>query len=278
MFFKVKGGEKITVGEGFQVWLPPLPKDKTEIINWGLPIEEQYWKREPLPKWYIERSLEEEYKQNADMEAILKGKKKTMFVDPMCERYRRREWIRRVHGVYVMINGEPIYLTNHHYFYLQHCKFDHKENNGYPFYYRFSRDNFYIRSWCETNPHSMGYMFIGPRATGKSNEEIACVVNRATYFHNHRAALQSKHFDNDAKGVLIQAKTVPLFNALPKFFKPQFAHGTNTQTELVFRRRSVSGKGSTEMDFGPEHELLSTIFAAPPGEKALDTETLASLS
>ena len=276
MFYPIKGGTKVLIGEGFECWTPPMP-EPSQIIGYDLPKEEQYWRREPIPKWYSERVLEEEYKQRQDEELILKGKKKTMYVDQMCERYRRREWHRRRWGVWFMNNGEPTYLTGHHYFYLQWCKFDHKENNGYPFYYKFSKDNFYIRQWCEENPHSMGYMFIGPRATGKSNEEIACIVNRSTMLHNHRAALQSKHFDNDAKGVLIQAKTVPLFNALPDFFKPEFSHGTNTQTELVFRRRSVSGKESSNVVYGPDYELLSTIFPALPGEKALDTETLSDL-
>lgn len=274
MFFQVRDGVKVTVGEGFQCWIPPAPKDTSQIINYGLPIEEQYWQREPIPKWYLERSLEEEYKQSIDRELILKGKKKTMFIDPMCERYRRREWHRRTWGVHIMINGECVYLTNHHYFYLQLCKFDHKENDGYPFYYEFSRDSFYIRSWCENNPRSLGYLFIAARGTGKTNEELACIVNRATMYHNHRAALQSNDFEVGAKGVLIQAKTVPLFNALPKFFKPEFAHGTNTQSELVFRRRSISGKASTDLEFGPDIELLSTIFAVAPGEKVLDKETL----
>lgn len=277
MFYPIKGGTKKIVGEGFQCHLPPVPSDTSQILNYGLPIEEQYWKRQPIPKWYLERSLEEEYKQRQDFDLVIKGKKKYVYVDAMCERYRRQEWHRRMYGVHVMINGECIYLTNHHYFYLQWCKYDHKENDGYPFYYRFSRDNFYITQWCEENPHSMGFMFIGPRATGKSNELLAQITNRATMFHNHRAALQSKHFENDAKGVLIQAKMVPLFNALPKFFKPEFAHGTNTQSELVFRRRSVGGKESVNVEYGPDLELLSTIFAAPPGEKALDTETLSDV-
>lgn len=280
MFYPILNGTNTIIrdnGEYFSCWLPPPPEDKSEIINWGKPIEEQVWRREPIPKWYIERSLEEEFKQSEDLKLVLTGKKKTIFVDPVCERYRRREWRRRVYGVHIMINGECVYLTNHHYFYLQWCKWDHKENDGYPYYYDFSRINFYIRQWCEDNPWSMGYMMIGPRATGKSNEELACITNRSTYFHNHRAALQSKHFELDAKGVLIQAKLVPLFNALPDFFKPEYTHSTNTMEELVFRRKAVSGKQTKELLFGPDVELISTIFAAPPGEKALDTETLSDL-
>lgn len=262
MFYPIVNGTKITVGEGFQCWIPPIPEDTNQIINYGLPIEEQVWKREPIPKWYLERSKTE------------KEKKK---IDPMCEKYRRREWYRRRWGVFVMINGECIHLTNHHYFYLQWCKYDHKENDGYPFYYRFSLDNFRIRQWCEENPHSMGYMMIGPRATGKSNEELACIVNRATMHHNHRVALQSKHLEHDAEAVLIQAKTVPLFNALPRFFKPEFAHGTNPKSELVFNLKADTSKGAVDKELGPDYQLNSKIFAVGPGEKALDSDTLSDL-
>ncbi len=276
MFWPIKNGNKITVGENFQCWIPPKPPDE-EIINYGLPKEEQYWRREPVPKWYQERSIEEEYKQSQDRELVLKGKKKNIFIDVMCERYRRREWHRRKWGVWFFNCGEPTYLTGHHYFYLTYGKADHKENNGYPFYYEFSRNSFYIRQWCEENPKSMGYLFIASRGTGKTQEEIACILNRTTMYHNHRSAMQSNDYEIGAKGVLIQAKTVPMFNSLPKFFKPTFAHGTNTQSELVFRMSSVRGKESTNIEFGEDQELLSTIFAVGPGEKVLDKETLGDI-
>ncbi len=277
MYYPIVNGSKITVGEGFQCWIPPAPKDTSQIINYGLPIEEQYWKREPVPKWFIERSLEEEYKQSLDLELVLAGKKKFMFVDPMCERFRRREWHRRTWGAWFMNEGDPTYLTGHNYFYLAYCKADHKENDGYPFYYEFSRDNFYIRQWCEENPLSLGYMMIGPRGTGKSAEEIACITNNATMKHFHRVALQGKHFDDDSKKIMIQSKVVPLFNALPKFFKPEFAHGTNPQESLIFSRPAIKGKLGKSVEFGPDLELKSVMFAAMPGEKALDGETLGEI-
>jgi len=277
MFKPIPGGSKIIVGEGFQCWLPPIP-DKSQIINSGLPREEQYWRRQPIPEFYKERIVEEEYKKAHDLELVLRGdKKKVTYCDPLLERYRRREWHRRIYGVWFYNDGVPTYLTGSHYFYLNWSKFDHKENDGYPFYYEFSRDNFYIRSWCEQNPKSLGYIFIASRGSGKTSEEISTIINRATMYHNHRAALQSNDFELGAKGVLIQAKTVPLFNALPKFFKPEYAHGTNAQLELVFRRRSIRGEKSVTLEFGPDQELMSTIFAVPPGEKVLDKETLGDL-
>lgn len=273
MYYPFKGGSKILVGEGFKCHLPPLP-DKSQIIGYNLPREEQYWKRQPLPEFYQERILEEEWKQSIEMDMVISGKKKKLtYCDPVLERYRRQEWRRRTFGCYFMNDGQPEYLTNHHYFYLQWSKFDHKENDGYPFYYEFSKNNFYIRQWCEENPCSLGYLMIASRGTGKSSEELSVLVNRATMLHSHRAAIQGKHID-DVREKLVQAKLVPLFNNIPPFFKPQFSHGSDPKEALVFSRPSVRGAGGREVKFGPHEELKSIIFSAYPGEKVLDGDTL----
>ncbi len=147
MFKPIQGGTKVTVGEGFECWLPPLP-DKSQIINYNLPRSEQYWKRMPIPAFYLDRAPEEAYKRDQEKMMVVSGeKKKVSYVDPILERYRRQEWHRRINGVWFMNDGEPTYLTGHQYFYLQWSKFDHKENDGYPFYYEFPSDNFYIAQW-----------------------------------------------------------------------------------------------------------------------------------
>ncbi len=275
MFFQ-KGGEKRVVGEGFLCHLPPVPS-KEFIIGYNKPREEQFWQRQGLPSFYKDRALEEEYKRSQEREAFLAGKRKFLFVDPVLERYRRQEFHRRVFGAWFMNDGEPTYLTGDHYFYLNWSKFDHKENGGYPFYYEFSRDNFYIRQWCEENPRSLGYMIIGPRGNGKSSEEISGIINRATIRHSHRAVLQSNDFELGSKKVLIVEKSIPLFNELPKFFKPEYSHGTNAQEEMIFRRKSSSGKAAANMEFGPDEELMSSIVAVRPGELVLDKATIEDL-
>lgn len=273
MFYPIQGGQKIIVGEGFPCWVPPIP-DKTQIINYELPREEQFWRRQLPPPNFKDRFLEEEYKRSQELELLVNGQiKEITHVDPVLERFRRREWLRRLYGVWFFNDGEPTFITGSHYFYLNYCQWDHKINDGYPMYYEFSRDNFYIRTWCTQNPKSLGYLMIASRGTGKTNEEIATVINRATYFHKHRAAFQGKHIDDSVK-TMIQAKAVPLFNALPSYFKPQYSHGTNAKTSLVFSRPSVSGKAATNVEFGPNQELGSIILAVQPGEKVLDRESM----
>lgn len=167
MFFEQPGGQKIIVGEGFQCYLPKIPP-KEHILFSNEHREEQYWRRTPLPKYYTERVLEEEFKQSRELELVLiKRKKAVTYVDPVLERYRRQEWMRRRYGLWFMNDGEPVYLTGHHYFYLQWSKFDHNWNDGYPAFYEFSRDNFYIRQWCQQNPKSLGHLMIASRGTGK---------------------------------------------------------------------------------------------------------------
>lgn len=251
--------------------MPPT----NEILYYNLPPSEQYWRREPLPKWYIEKAEAEAGVRAEERKQVeLKKKQKVTYVDPQCERYRRREWHRRIYGLWFFNDGVPTYITGNHYYYLQWCKYDHLENDGYPLYYEHSRDSFYFRQVCEEDPKCLGYMIIGPRGTGKTNEELACIMNTATRIKNSRVALQSKTFEDDSKKVLIKAKMVPLFNHLPDFFKPIFSHPSNPEERLVFTRKSVVGKDAAKVKFDAESELNSFIFAALPGVKALDTETL----
>lgn len=279
MFYKIKGGSKILLSDNaspekvYECYLPPVP-NKSQILFHNLPKKDQYWRRTPMTA-DLEKRMEEEARVRQQEELLVKGgnKKKVDFVDPVCERYRRQEFYRRKWGVWFMNNGEPTYITGHHYFYLQWCKYDHKENNGYPFYYEFSRDTFYVRQWCEENPLSLGYMIIGPRGTGKSSEEIACLTNNITMAHNSTAAMQSKNYEKDTKGILFASKLVPLFNNLPDFFKPVFSHGTNPSTTFTFTRKADTSKHALKVKFGPDYELTSHVVLALPNVKALDGET-----
>lgn len=274
MFYPIKDGTKVLLYDGaYECWIPPVP-DKSQILFHNLPKAEQYWKRTPITADLEKRYVEESRVRKQEQALVKLGNRdKVAFLDPVLERYRRQEFARRKWGVWFMNNGEPTYITGHHYWYLQWCKWDHPDNGGYPFFYKFSLDTFYFRQWCEENPLSLGYMVIGPRGTGKSSEELACIMNNMTMAHDATAALQSKNYEKDAKGVLFKTKLVPLFNALPEMFKPVYSHGTNPETSFAFNRKSDTSKNAGEMKFGPDLELNSYIIPVLPGEKVLDSDT-----
>jgi hypothetical protein len=280
MFYPIKGGTKIKLAhpnDFYDIWLPPVP-EKSQIIGYTLPKEEQFWKRQPLPHNFEERYQEEKYKRDQELELVRNGDKEAItHVDPVLERYRRQEYLRRKWGVWFMNDGTPTYITGHHYWYLQYCKADHRGNDGYPFYYEFSRDAFYFRQWCEENPFSLGYLIVGPRGTGKSQEELACITNNATRSKDSKIALQSKSFEHDAQPILFQGKLVQIFNNLPEMFKPVYAHGTSPVDTMMFKRASKRGKEAANIKFGKELELNTFIYAVRPGEKVLDGQTMSEI-
>lgn len=273
MYWPIENGSNILIYDSYLCWIPPVP-DKSQILFSNLPDRDQYWRRQPMPVNFKDRAKEERAIRAEEAKLVARGRKeKVTHVDPVLERYRRQEFYRRRWGVWFMRNGEPTYITGHHYWYLQWCKFDHKRNDGYPLYYEFSRKAFYFRQFAEEDPRSLGYMIIGPRGSGKSSEELACLTNNMLIAHNATAALQSKHYENDAIGVLFKSKLVPLFNALPDFFKPQYAHGSNPEKNMVFNRPADKGKGALDVEYGADFELNSFIIPVQPGVSVLDSDT-----
>jgi len=277
MYNPIEGGSSIILYDSYECHLPPVP-DKSQILFHNLPEKEQFWRRQPLPANYKERYKEEQFIRAQEQKKVDNGDKaKVTHVDPILERFRRQEFYRRKWGVWFYNNGIPTFLTGHNYWYLQWCRFDHKRNDGYPLYYEYTRFAYYFRQYCEEDPKCLGYMIIGARGSGKSGEELAALTNNMLTKHDATAALQSKNYEKDAKGVLFKSKLVPLFNSLPEFFKPVNSHGSNPETSFSFNRPSIKGKGAVDVEYGPDFELNSYIMPVLPGEMALDSDTVAEI-
>lgn len=273
MYKAIKGGSFELVYNDYVCHLPPVPPDHEILFN-TLPKADQYWRREPVPEAFTDLFREESAIREEEKKLVDLGqKKKVTYVNPVLEKYRRREFFRRRWGVWFYNNGRPTYITGHHYLYLQWYLSD----NGYPNYYEFSRKAFYFRQYSEEDPFALGYMIIGPRGTGKSQEEMACILNNMTVRHHATAVLQSKNFDKDAKGVLFQTKARLAFNNLPAFFKPVHSHGSQPQNGFDFTRDAVKGEGAKAVQYGDEFELDSFIFPVLPGDDALDGDTIAEI-
>lgn len=277
MYYPKKGGSSIILYDSYECHLPPVP-DKSQILFHNLPQKDQFWRRQPLPTNYKERVKEEQAIRAEEKKKVDNGdKEKVTHVDPILERYRRQEFYRRKYGVWFYNNGVPTFLTGHNYWYLQWTRFDHKRNDGYPLYYEYTRLAYYFRQYAEEDPRSLGYIIIGARGSGKSGEELAALTNNMLIRHDATAALQSKNYEKDAKGVLFKSKLVPLFNSLPDFFKPVNSHGSNPETSFSFNRPSIKGKGAADVEYGPDLELNSYIMPVLPGEMALDSDTVAEI-
>jgi hypothetical protein len=277
MYLNLPDYQKLVIKDLYTVYLPPVPK-RNMIQGWQLKKSDQVWQRAPIPNFYTERREEEKEIQDREKLLVEDGTlKKVTHFDPILEKYRRQEWMRRIYGHWLMINGEPVYLAPAHYMYLQWSKLDHPENDGYPLYYKHQVPRFYFRQLCEEDPFCLGYIIIGPRGPGKSSEEVACQLNNMTKPpHNRVAAIQSKSGD-DAKDVVFKEKMVLMFNSYPDFFKPEYNHGSDPVEGMFFKRESKKGAGSKKVKFGPDYELGNVIKHHSAKEKALDGKTLSDV-
>jgi hypothetical protein len=255
-----------------------MPK-KSEILYSDLPKKQQKWKREPLPDYYKELRPEEERIQKEELKLVEMGElDKVYHFNPVLEAYRREQWRKRKYGVWIMVNGKPVYLTGAWWYYLQWCKFDHAENNGYPLFYMSQRKRFYFRQSAYEDPTSLGYVIIGARGFGKTTEETAVILESMTRGPKRRiAALQSKTGD-DAHLVIFKGKFAPAYKSLPHFFKPESNHGTNPENKLNFFADSKKGQKAKDSKLDlEEHELENTIYHVSAKEKALDGQTMAEI-
>ncbi|MEJ7644298.1 MAG: hypothetical protein WKF87_06865 [Chryseolinea sp.] len=277
MFLKTTGSIRYVVKDHYPVYLPPIPQ-RQEIIGHELKKSDQFWRRVPLPKFYEERRAEEFHRQQKELELVDEGVLTMVrYFDNVLEAYRREQWQRRIYGVHFMNNGVPTYITGTHYYFLQWCKLDHPENDGYPIFYMPQLERFYFRQLCMEDPFCLGYLIVGPRGGGKTAEEVAAQLENITRpGHTRHAAIQSKSFE-DATTVIFQEKMVPIFNSLPDFFRPQFSHGSDPKDSFTFKRSSKRGKDARFVKHGEEFELGNTVICYPPQNKALDGKTISDL-
>lgn len=275
-----KGGssELIDIGDNrtIEVFLPPVGMvynkltgelEKRDILYKHLPKKEQYWKRLKWPENWEELRAEEEEKQE----------KNPQYRNPILQKFINQHWDMRINGFWYMNNGSATYLTGTHFYYLQTCKLDHPDNDGYPFYYDISRRSFYFREYCMEDPLCLGYINIGPRGIGKTSEEICSLLENMTKTPSRRqAAIQSKSED-DARTKVFKEKIVPVYNELPYFFKPISNHGSNPEAKLSFFRETIKGKGAKKIKYGAELELQNIIYPVSAKETALDGGTYADI-
>lgn len=92
--------------------LPAIPENKEDVLYWNEKKENQYWRRE---EWNFE-----------EMNKKWTDEKKVEFV--------KRELTRRKHGVHFWNNGEIVYITGSHYFFLQYFLVPELEEEGVDFH------------------------------------------------------------------------------------------------------------------------------------------------
>jgi len=229
-------------------------KEKTDVIKRSDDPEEQYWERQPLPHDYHPKRKKEQERQKIDRN----------WYDPYLEQIRRREWGRRLRGVWFWNNGKPIYLTGLHYFMLNYWQFQGKWLD----YRRPDRDSMYVTMYCIQDPNCLGLNEIMNRKSGKTLRAGSVLYERTSRMNNHHGGIQSKT-DTDAWEVFKKAVVHP-WRKLPHFFRPTYdlMKGDDPNDELRFFATSRRGQqAEVEVE---EEALESWIDFKSSEESAYD--------
>ena len=264
-------------GYNFDCYVPPIGYgvnaatgllQKTDIIERKADEIDQYWVRPSLPYDFILRRREEKKVQAIDR----------YYVDEYLEDIRVREWNRRMCGVWFYNYNpykkevEATYITNVHYLYITHWKFQGKYND-----FRVPDKNlYYVRSYCDTDPNSLGLNEITKRKNGKTARSGCWLYERTSRMNNHHGGIQSKT-DDDGWGVFKKAIVYP-WRTLPDFFRPRYdtMKGDNPNDELRFFATSRRGSKTEEEDWELEEPLESWIDSRPAVETGYDGDELHS--
>ena len=240
MYSEIKGGTCIDV-QGLNCWIPPeghvFNVATKEVEYRGIESRsnihrDQYWERTPLPSWYKEIS-----KKWAAYEKIKKDDDPD-FYDAKLEEYKRKEWDRRLNGMWFMNNGKATYITGCHYLYMQWWQLD----IGYAKFRIPDLEYFYFLQYVIEDPQCMGMLEITKRRFGKTFRGGLFLYEYPTRTRMCNAGIQSKT-GNDAKKVFSKAVISP-FKKLPRFFRPEYdmSLGITPKTEIRFQQTNVRGK------------------------------------
>ena len=243
-------GEIIEV-QGFQIALPPVPKDlKKGKDKW---VIEEYPKELKNVKTIFDwKAYPEEFKS-----------KWGEYID---EEFRRRE-----DGFWFYNKGLPTYISGTHYMYLQWSKID----VGNPDYREANRLFFLFWEACKSDKRCYGMCYLKNRRSGFSFMASGETVNQATISGDARFGILSKS-GSDAKKMFTD-KVVPISLNYPFFFKPIQDGMDRPKTELAYRvpASKLTRKGIQANEVREELEGLdTTIDWKNTGDNSYDGEKL----
>lgn len=217
---------------------------KSEILFSDKDPKDQKWQRQPLPPWYNKKYKDELTQRDSN----------PAYRDEDLQVYRKDQWIKRLCGVWMMINGKPVYITGKHWFYLAHWRLD----TGPAKFRENDRKLFYFWQYCCEDPNCGGMIEMTKRKQGKTFRAACAQFEYASRINEAKMGIQSKTGD-DARDQVYMFSVVSPFKHLPDFFKPIYdtSQGAIPKSELAFRHTSVKGKEARSQVFEGE---LNTII------------------
>lgn len=218
--------------------VPSYELVKCEIIGADLPVAEQKWKRPELPKdwpkWIAEEKRSRKYNKD--------------FVHPEAEKFRAREWTRRVNGCWLALGNknrkttEYVYIPPSAYLYFAWWKADF----GFPRFRVIYLELFHTLQWSEDHPLSHGVLFATKRRFGKTAIAGCWTFDKPSQMPGGYGAMQAQNSTKAAE--FFDINLMQPFRRLVKFFQPVYDPAQSQKKQLVFLKAPPKGKKKLEED------------------------------
>ncbi len=265
MFKKIEGASVIEL-HGLTMNIPSLgygisesgDVKSVEVFKRSNVDSEQYWEVDALPDNWEDLRYQEKQKQEIDED----------YFDPILEEIRAKWWHRRIYGVWFYNNGNEIYLTGLHWFYLTCWQLD----TGLPLFRMIDLEVFYMWMYCVEDPDSFGLLYTCKRRNGKTAISSCMIYECISRSTRALGGMQSKTLEDAAE--IFDYHIVPAFQQLPDFFIPIYdkSRGSTPKKELLFQLTSVKGRDSSA-NFRAK-QLRSVIDYKESNPKAYDGKRL----
>lgn len=204
----------------------PDPPPETTIEGFGLPREEQFWRRKELPDFFDDVDLDK------DGNAILNHQQQA---------YATIEVTRCKKGYWFFNNGIPTYITGKNYFYLQWWKL---EDDIFPDYRDADRRYFLFLNHWENVLWCIGIGRGKKRREGASSQATSNLIYECIFFTNSNCGLVSKT-QVDSRDTFTDMAAFG-YHQLPVFLKPRQLNRADSVTEFVFAAKIVKGENATK--------------------------------
>jgi len=205
---------------------PPAPE---KIINFGLPIEKQFFQRETIPSWVwrltkmANKKGKEGVKARKDVFDIIR--KNDVYSDFVVDQHEKRQ-----NGIWIYIRGVPTWISPKHWHYLNYYYLD----DGLPIYRAVDKEYYY---WWELFVEKENWVYGGIEMTmrrdGKSYRGGNSCLFNATGTTNYNVGMQSKTSD-DARDLFQRTVVLP-WKKLPIYFSPKYDNKNYPVKEIRFR-------------------------------------------
>lgn len=186
----------------YEYKLPRLP-DEREIWYYDLPKSQQYWKTPHAKnfKWLNEKGEIRNVKQMTEKERV-------EYIE-----YWRDKWL---NGLWIMINGEPTYITGEHVDHIAINKF----KSRHFIYLDAQRERFYFRDLTNKNPNCDGRVWAKGRRVGITAEQITANIRCLLSDYSNHVAVQSDTHEK-AKSTLL-SKIIETYIKRPDWLRETF--------------------------------------------------------